>query len=162
MQIYQLKRIKKGKFTLEDMYEQLISLQKMGGFGRVLRMMGGQNLPKEAKEMAEGNMGRIKVMIQSCTLQEREDPILIRKTRITRIARGSGTTYTEVKGMLKNWKQMNSMMKNFLGKKRRGRGQPGQGGGVPGMDGLPGGMDLNQIQQMMGQQKGKKRKKHPW
>jgi signal recognition particle subunit SRP54 len=143
------------------MYEQLISLQKMGGFGRVLRMMGGQNLPKEAKEMAEGNMGRIKVIIQSCTPEERENPALIKKTRITRIARGSGTTYTEVKGMLKNWKQMNSMMKNLLGKKRRGRGKGGAQSGLPGIDGLPGGMDMGKIQQMMGQQ-GKKRKKHPW
>lgn len=157
----QFKRIKKGKFTLDDMYQQMQSLQKMGGFGRVLRMMGGQNLPKEAKEMAKGNMEQIKVMIQSCTPVERENPNLIKKTRIARIAKGSGTTYTEVKGMLKNWRQMNTMMKKMLGgKKRRGRGGQGMDG-IPGMDGLPGNMDINQLQQMMGQQ-GKKRKKHPW
>ncbi len=162
----QFKRIRKGKFTLDDMYKQLQSLQKMGGFGKVLRMMGGQNLPKEAKEMAQGNMDQIKVMIQSCTPFERENPEVIKRSRIGRIANGSGRSYTEVKGMMKNWKQMNTMMKKLLGKKQRGRGKGGADGmpgmdGLPGMGGLPGNMDIGQIQQMMGQQ-GKKRKKHPW
>lgn len=159
----QISRMKKGKFTLNDMYDQMKSLRKMGGFGKVLAMMGGANIPKEVKEMAEGNMDRIEVMMKSMTPHERDNPEVIRKTRITRISRGSGTTYTEVKGLLKQWSQMNSMMKGMLGKKRRGkRGQqmPGADGGIPGMDG--GGMpDLAQMQQMMGNQK-KKRKKYLW
>lgn len=157
----QVKRIQKGKFTLDDMYQQMQSLQKMGGIGKVLRMMGGQNLPKEVKEMAKGNMEQIKVMIQSCTPIERENPNLIKKSRIARIAIGSGTTYSQVKAMLKNWRQMNVMMRNIIGgKKRRGRGAQGMEG-LPGMDGIPGNMDMSQIQQMMGST-GKKRKKHPW
>jgi signal recognition particle subunit SRP54 len=144
------------------MYQQFIALRKMGGFSKVLSMLGGQNLPKEAKEMAEGNLDRVQVIIQSCTQEEKDDPNMIKKTRITRIAKGSGTTYTEVKGLLKQWSAMNTMMKGMLGKKRRGkRGQ--QMPGMPGMDGeLPKGMDLQQAQQMMAGAQKKKRKKHPW
>lgn len=158
----QIDRLKKGRFTLEDMYQQFIALRKMGGFSKVLSMLGGQNLPKEAKEMAEGNLDRVQVIIQSCTQEEKDDPNMIKKTRITRIAKGSGTTYTEVKGLLKQWSAMNTMMKGMLGKKRRGkRGQ--QMPGMPGMDGeLPKGMDLQQAQQMMAGAQKKKRKKHPW
>ena len=98
------------------------------------------------------------------TQEEKDDPNLIKKTRISRIAKGSGTTYTEVKGLLKQWNTMNTMMKGLLGKKRRGkRGQQMPGMPGMGMDGeLPQGMDLQQAQQMMAGAQKKKRKKHPW
>ena len=117
--------------------------------------------PTNVANWSKGNMDRMKVIIQSCTPEERKEPTLIRKTRIARIARGSGTTYTEVKGMLKNWKQMKVMIKKAFIKQTRERGQRRQRSGIPGMDGLPGNMDINQIQQIIGHPR-KKRKKHPW
>ena len=121
------------------------------------------------KALAEGNLDKWKVVLSSCTQYEKENPEVIRKTRIARIAQGSGSTYTEIKQMLKQYNQMKGLMKNMLGKKRRGKkGQ--QQGGMPGMPGMPGmdgggGMpnmgDIAQMQQMMGAGK-KKRKKHPW
>ncbi len=108
------------------------------------------------------------MIIHSCTPEERENPDIIRKTRINRIAQGSGTSYTEVKNLLKQWDQMNSMMKNLLGKKtrskKRGPGMPGlegmDAGAFPG--GIPSGFDMSKMQQMMAQGGKVKRKKHPW
>jgi signal recognition particle subunit SRP54 len=157
-------RIMKGKFTLDDLYQQLLALKKMGPFKKILGMLGGGNLPDQMKVGAESNLEKWKVVLQSCTQQEKDEPELIRKTRIARIARGSGCTYTEIKGMLKQYDQMRGLMKNLLGKKRRGkRGQPGADGGMPGMGGLPGmgNMDIAGMQQQMQMGK-KKRKKHPW
>jgi len=161
----QMKRLMKGKFTLEDMHLQLKSLQKMGGFRKILAMMGGANIPDQAKVLAEANLDKWDFVLGSMTRFEKDNPEVIRKTRITRIARGSGTTYTEIKQMLKQYAQMKTFMKGILGKKRRGkRGQPSAPGmpGIPGMDGqMPSMTEMAQMQQQMMQGK-KKRKKHPW
>ncbi|MHA1520697.1 MAG: signal recognition particle protein, partial [Promethearchaeota archaeon] len=160
-------RMKKGKFTLTDMYVQLQSIQKMGGVKKLLGMMGGQNLPDQFKIAATANMDKIKVMLLSMTAEEKDDPQIIKKTRISRISKGSGTTYSEIKKFLDQWRQMNKLMKNMFGKKQRGRkgGMPN----IPGMGdmddmsgGLPKGLDLAQMQQMMAQGQKKKRKKHLW
>ncbi len=160
-------RMKKGKFTLTDMYVQLQSIQKMGGVKKLLGMMGGQNLPDQFKIAATANMDKIKVMLLSMTDQEKDDPQIIKKTRISRISKGSGTTYTEIKKFLDQWRQMNKLMKNMFGKKQRGR--KGAMPEIPGMGdmsdlsgGIPKGMDMAQLQQMMGQGQKKKRKKHLW
>ncbi|RLI66947.1 MAG: signal recognition particle protein [Promethearchaeia archaeon] len=161
------KRIKKGKFTLTDMYMQLQSIQKMGGVKKIIGMLGGQNLPDQFKIAATANMEKIKVMLQSMTQEEKDDPIIIKKTRISRISKGSGTSYTDVKKLLDQWRQMNRVMKNMFGKKVRGK--KGATPNIPGMEnlgdlsgGLPKGMDINQLQQMMAQGQKKKRKKYLW
>ena len=158
----QMKRLMKGKFTLDDMHLQLKSLDKMGGFQKILGMMGGQNIPEQAKVLAEANLDKWDYVLGSMTKFEKDNPDVIRKTRITRIARGSGTTYTEIKQMLKQYSQMKVFMKGVLGKKRRGKkGQPAAGG-IPGMDGkMPDMQEMAEMQQKMMQGK-KKRKKHPW
>ncbi len=159
----QMKRLMKGKFTLDDMHLQLKSLDKMGGFRKILSMMGGANIPDQAKVLAEANLDKWDFVLGSMTPLEKENPEVIRKTRITRIARGSGTTYTEIKQMLKQYSQMKVFMKGMLGKKHRGkRGQPAAGG-LPGLDGgqMPNMADMADMQQKMMQGK-KKRKKHPW
>lgn len=160
-------RMKKGKFTLTDMYIQLQSIQKMGGVKKILGMLGGQNLPDQFKIAATANMDKIKVMLNSMTPDEKDDPQIIKKSRISRISKGSGTTYTEVKKLLDQWRQMNRLMKNMFGKKARGK--KGAMPNIPGMGnidemagGMPSGMDMNQLQQMMAQGQKKKRKKHLW
>ncbi len=161
----QMKRLMKGKFTLDDMHLQLKSLDKMGGFKKILAMMGGANIPDQMQVMAEANLDKWDFVLGSMTKFEKDNPDVIKKTRITRVARGSGTTYTEIKQMLKQYSQMKVFMKGMLGKKRRGKkGQPAEGGmpGMPGMDGkMPDMQEMAEMQQKMMQGK-KKRKKHPW
>ena len=165
----QVKRMMRGKFTLEDLYQQLKSFKKLGPFSKIMAKMGGKNLPGELKGMAEQNLDKWQYVLDSCTQEEKDEPKLIKKNRIRRIAHGSGSTYTEIKQMLKQYEQMKKMMKGMMGKgmKQRGRGKKGQE--IPGMDGVPGmgglgGFDMGQLSQMMQgqQQAGKKRKKHPW
>ena len=143
----QVRRIMSGKFTLDDLYFQLQQFKKLGPFKKILGMLGGQNIPEEMKDMAEGQLDFWKIALSSMTKEEKENPDLIRKTRIDRIARGSGSSYTQIKQLLKQYDQMKNMMKNMLNPK--GRGKPGRGGmpnlpagmtGMPDMGGMPGGM----------------------
>jgi len=142
------KRLMKGKFTLDDLYQQLLALKKMGPFKKILQMLGGQNIPEEMQGLAEGNLEKWKVVLQSITQQEKENPDLIRKTRITRIARGSGTSYTEIKGMLKQYEQMKTFMKNVTKPRRMKKGQMGGNQGMPGMPNMPGFGDMANMAQM--------------
>ncbi|MHA1339663.1 MAG: signal recognition particle receptor subunit alpha [Promethearchaeota archaeon] len=132
-----VKRIMKGKFTLEDLYNQLKAIKKMGSFERILHMMGGQKIPKEMKNMAEQNLENWRIVLDSMTQEEKENPSIIKRSRIRRIARGSGKDYKEIRAMLRQYEQMKNVMKRFMGlsKKRRGKAPqmpPGLGGaGMP-------------------------------
>lgn len=143
------KRLMKGKFTLEDLYQQLLALKKMGPFKKILMMLGGQNIPDEFKDMAEANLEKWKVVLSSMTQTEKDDPELIRKTRITRIANGSGTSYSTIKQMLKQYDQMKMFMKNITKPRRNKKGQPpGMPPGGPGMPGIPGMPNLGNMEEM--------------
>lgn len=134
-----VKRLMKGKFTLDDLYVQLQQLKKMGSFQKILSKLGGHQIPDEMKDMAEDNLENWKVVLTSMTQEEKENPNLIKRSRIQRIARGSGKDYLEIKAMLKQYDQMRGMMKK-LTKKRRGKP------GMPGMGGMgPGGLDFSQF-----------------
>ena len=100
----------KGKFTLDDLYQQLQSLKKMGPFKKLLGMMGGQNIPDEMKDMAESNLENWKVVLSSMTQYEKENPNVIKRTRIDRIAKGSGKSYSDIKGLLKKYDDMMRMI----------------------------------------------------
>jgi len=108
-----------GKLTLEDMYEQFESLQKMGSLQRVLTMVPGlgYRLPKGTVEVAEDKMRRWRVIIQSMTKEERKDPKLLNASRIRRIARGAGTSEHDVKELVQQYFTMKRFMKTFA--KRR-------------------------------------------
>ncbi len=165
----QVKRMMKGKFTLDDLYEQLKAFNSKGMFRKMLNMLGGRNIPNELKDMAQDNLGKWRTVIDSCTQEERENPELIRRTRIKRIARGSGSTYTEIKKLLDQYKQMQKLMKNMFGMQKQRKRGPGGQQAMPGLPGIGGemgglgGMDMQQMARMMQQQGGKKKnKKHPW
>ncbi|MDD5416664.1 MAG: signal recognition particle receptor subunit alpha [Candidatus Aenigmarchaeota archaeon] len=108
-----------GKFTMEDFYEQLKSMGKMGSLKSIMDMMpgmGGMKLPKGvdlAKQ--EDKMKKWKFIIESMTKKERADPDLIDSSRITRIAKGSGTQESDVRELIKNYNQSKKMMKMFSG-----------------------------------------------
>jgi signal recognition particle subunit SRP54 len=111
----------KGKFTLMDFLEQMKSFSKVGTLDKLIGYMGlGPKLPKEAQELAQIKMEKWKAEMQSMTKTELNDPKIISGSRVTRIARGSGTTPKDVKELLKQFYASQKMMKQF----GRGRGAP--------------------------------------
>lgn len=111
-----------GKFSLSDMYQQFEAMQKMGPFKRLLKMIPGMgyDVPDEMLDMAEDRLEKWRVIIQSMTPQERENPKIFNASRIQRVAHGSGTTVKDVKELLKQFSTMKKMIKTF----RRKRGFP--------------------------------------
>jgi signal recognition particle subunit SRP54 len=108
-----------GRFNLKDMYDQLEAVRKMGPLKKVLGMLpGGYNLPEDAMENAEEKVDAWRVMIQSMTRDEIEEPKIIDSSRARRIARGSGRTEKEVKELLNQYTMMKKMMKSL--KRRQG------------------------------------------
>jgi signal recognition particle subunit SRP54 len=108
-----------GRFNLRDMYDQLEAVRKMGPLKKVLGMMpGGYNVTDDAMENAEEKMDAWRVMIQSMTKDEVEEPKGIDSSRARRIARGSGRTEKEVKGLVNQYVMMKKMMKSL--KRRQG------------------------------------------
>jgi len=107
-----------GKFTLKDMYDQMVAVRKMGPLKKLIGMVpGGVNLPDDDLETAERKLDSWRVIIQSMTKDEIEDPKLVDSSRARRIARGSGTSDKEVKEMINQYFMMKKMMKSM---KRRG------------------------------------------
>ena len=111
-------KLRKGQFTLEDFLDQMRQVRKMGPIGNLMKMMPG--MPKELRkaEIDEGELGRVEAIICSMTPAERRDPSVINGSRRVRIAKGSGTTTQEVNAMLKQFKQVQQMMKSMTGGKR--------------------------------------------
>lgn len=114
------KAILSGKFTLTDMYEQFEAVKGIGPFQKLLKMIPGMsyNVPDEMLEMAEDRMEKWRVIIQSMTPKERENPKILNSSRMRRIAKGSGTDRKEVKELLKQYSTMRKMLKNFRRKKK--------------------------------------------
>jgi signal recognition particle subunit SRP54 len=107
-----------GKFSLKDMYDQMLAVRKMGPLKKLVGMMpGGANIPDDAMENAERKLDSWRVIIQSMTKKEVEDPKLVDSSRARRIARGSGTSEKEVKELINQYFMMKKMMKSM---KRRG------------------------------------------
>ena len=108
-----------GKFTLTDMYEQFEAMKSMGPFKRILKMIPGMtyNIPDEMMDLAEDRLKKWRVIIQSMTPEERDNPKIFTTSRIRRVARGSGTAEKEVKELLKQYAMMKKMMKTLRRKK---------------------------------------------
>ncbi len=123
------KAILSGKFTLTDMYEQFEAFKSMGPFRKVLKMLPGMSydLPEDKLNMAEANLEKWRVIIQSMRLEEKENPKVFSSSRIRRVARGSGTAEKDVKDLLKQYVMMRKMLKMFKRKKRL----PFMGKGLP-------------------------------
>src|SRR4051795_13557779 len=112
-------KLQKGEFTLEDFLEQMQQLKKMGPLQNLIGMLPG--VPKELKkaEIDDSEIGRIEAIIRSMTPEERREPQMINGSRRLRIAHGSGMTTTEVNQLLKQFKEVQKMMK-MLGKGPKG------------------------------------------
>lgn len=112
------KRLMKGEFTLDDLYEQMKAMKKMGSLSKIMKLvpgMGGMNIPKEALQGQETKMDIWKVAMDSMTKEEKRNPDLLNSSRLDRISKGSGTTVSDVRGLLKQYKQAKKMMKMMKG-----------------------------------------------
>lgn len=136
------KKIKKGKaFDLNDLREQMLQMQKMGGVGALLDKMPGMgNLPEQVKGQAsDKEVGRTVAIINSMTPQERRFPAMIKGSRKRRIALGSGVQVQDVNRLLKQHTQMSKMMKKMQGGGMKKMMRALQGRLPPGMGPGPGG-----------------------
>ncbi|MBI5231159.1 MAG: signal recognition particle protein, partial [Coriobacteriales bacterium] len=131
-------RLRKADFTFEDFLGQMKQVRKLGGLKSILGALPGAGALKDA-DIDEGALDRIEAIIRSMTTQERVKPNIINGSRRERIAKGSGTSETEVNQLLKQFAETRKMLKKaqaMQGKGRKGRfrmpGLPG-GGGFPGM-----------------------------
>jgi signal recognition particle subunit SRP54 len=129
-------KLQEGEFTLEDFLDQMQQIKKMGPLSGIVGMLPG--IPKELKNanISDKELSRVEAIIHSMTLEERRQPALINGSRRLRIATGSGTTTSEVNLLLKQFKEMQRMMKQMTG--------------VPGM-----GRRLNKVQNKKKKRKGR-------
>jgi signal recognition particle subunit SRP54 len=121
------KRMMENRFTLEDFRSQLNQIKKMGPIGQLLQMVPGAGDMAGAAQAAvdSGEMKRIEAIIDSMTPEERRRPDIIKASRRRRIALGSGTSTAEVNRLLKQFAEMQRMMKMISGGKL-----PRMGGGL--------------------------------
>lgn len=156
-----MKRLEKGKFTVDDFMKQMDMIKNLGSMSSILKMIPGMgNMLRQVGDLspAEAEMKRMRVIIDSMTKAERDDYKLVKESRIKRIATGSGNTEAQVKDFLSKFRQMEKMMGGMM--------QMMKGGGMPGMPGMPGMGGMGGMPGMPGMPGGKKKKKGkrkgPW
>jgi signal recognition particle subunit SRP54 len=114
-------KLRKAQFTLEDFLDQLQQVQRMGPLGQVMSMIPGMGgMAREAQEAVDrGDLKRVEAMIRSMTPRERRDPTIINGSRRRRVAAGSGTSSTDVNRLIKQFAEMQKLMKQLSGAGRR-------------------------------------------
>jgi signal recognition particle subunit SRP54 len=114
--------IMKGELSFTDLYNQMEALKKMGPLSQIANLipgMGKMNIPKDKLKEQEENMKIWKYLMDSMTIQEKDNPSLMNESRIQRIVNGSGRDETEMRDLIKQYKQMKKMMKAFSGQSKK-------------------------------------------
>ncbi len=106
-------KLRKSQFTLEDFLEQLQQVKKMGPLSQVMGMLPGAHRIPDHVSIDDRALVKIEAIIQSMTKEERRRPQVINGTRRKRIASGSGTTVQDVNKLMKQYEQMQRMMKTI-------------------------------------------------
>lgn len=116
-------KLMSGKFTLDDMLMQIRQMNKLGSLGGIMKMIPGMSQMAgqidEAK--AEGQMKKTEAMILSMTKAEREDPSILRASRKSRIAKGSGTQVADVNRLISQFEKSKEAMKMMSQMAKSGR-----------------------------------------
>ena len=154
--------LEKGKFTINDFVKQMETINRLGSFGSILKMipgMGGALRQMGDLSPAENEMKKMRVIINSMTKKEREEVAMIDGSRRKRIASGSGRTVQDVNQFLERFDQMRQMMVGMMGM-MKGGGLPN----IPGMGPVKGFRQApqQQNQQVFGQQDKKDKPKSPF
>lgn len=128
----QAQKLLEARFTLEDFYKQLQQIKQMGPLGDLLKMIPGMGqlgaqLPTGPE--AERQLRKIEAIISSMTRGERADPSVLNGSRRKRIAKGSGTTVSDVNQLIKQFDEMKKLMKQIGGMAKGGR--------LPRLPGMP-------------------------
>lgn len=115
------RKLREASFDLEDFLEQLRQVKKMGPLSQILDLVPGMGrlVQDVSPEVTDQQLKRIEAIILSMTPEERRNPRIINSSRRKRIARGSGTVVEEVNALLKQFRQMQRMVKQ-LGKGKKG------------------------------------------
>jgi signal recognition particle subunit SRP54 len=115
----------KGTFTLKDMYKQMEAISKMGPLSKIVQMLPlgslGVDIPDAALQTTKEMLARFKVVMDSMTDDELEQPRIIRSSRVKRIARGSGVPTEHVRDLLKYHKVMQRTLKGVRSQKEMQR-----------------------------------------
>lgn len=131
-------RMLQGQFSFDDFYEQISMIQKMGSLKDIAAKLPMQNMIPKGANLDDGELSKVKSMIQSMTKMEKVKPTLFNPSRVKRVARGSGRSEKEVMDLIQKFSGMRKMM-GGLGKSM------GLMGKIPGMKGLS---QLNQMRKM--------------
>jgi len=128
-----MEKIMKGDLTLKDFYDQLERVNNMGSLDKLLQMIPGigMSIPEEEMQVGKEKLDNFRLIMQSMTEEELENPDVINSSRIERVANGSNTSKEDVKELLEQYENMKKMLKNFS------RGQ------------MPGKGDMGDLKQMM-------------
>jgi signal recognition particle subunit SRP54 len=122
-------KLRKAEFTFDDFLSQLQALKKMGPMSQILGMLPGMSKLPVGADQVDDQLPRIEAIIRSMTMEERNNPVMIKGGRRARIAKGSGTSIQEVNKLVKQFDQVRKMVKSMSG---------GKGGKMR----LPGGMKM--------------------
>ncbi len=107
-------KIMEEEFTIEDFVNQSQEVQKVGSFERIFDMLGmGSKIPSEVLAAQQEKVKRWRYIVDSMTKEERRNPEIINASRIQRIAKGSGTSESDVRELLAAYKQTKKMVKAF-------------------------------------------------
>tara|TARA_Y100000310_G_scaffold222630_1_gene224356 strand:- start:32 stop:1402 length:1371 start_codon:yes stop_codon:yes gene_type:complete len=114
------KKLEEGKLSLNDVVEQVKSMNSLGGLDKIKGMlpgMGKAKIPDNLLENQQEKIAKWEHIIKSLTPEERENPELLEKqtSRITRIAKGAGVNNSDIRALLKQYKMLNDMMKGGMG-----------------------------------------------
>ena len=145
------KKMMRNEFTLQDMLDQLQSVEKMGSMSQILDMMPGLAGQISEDQIDKAGMKHQKAIIQSMTLKERRNHLIIGPARRKRIAKGSGTSVQEVNKLIKQFEKTKLAMKKLTRNKGMQAKLMQQMGGMD-MSGLGGmgGMNIPQGFKMPG------------
>jgi signal recognition particle subunit SRP54 len=107
--------------TIDDLYYQIEQMKKMGSLKKILDLVPGFSSTMKDQDLdgLEDKMQQWRIIIQSMTRKERQNPDLLNSSRIQRMAKGSGTSEKEIKEMMGKYKQTKSVMKASRGRQFR-------------------------------------------
>jgi len=114
------RKMMSGKFSLKDMYDQMEMLQGMGPLKKIASMLPGfsDKLKDQDMEATQERLTRFRVIMDSMTDEELENPKVIKSPRVTRIARGSGTSPKQVRELLRQYEMSKKALKGFMGNRK--------------------------------------------
>ncbi len=117
------KKMMSGKFTLKDMYEQMEMLQGIGPLKKLVSMLPGlgDRIAEQDMESTQERLARFRFIMDSMTDEELENPRVIKSSRVTRIARGSGTSPRQVRELLKQYNMSRKAVKGLMGNRKMRR-----------------------------------------